>query len=135
MFFLFLLLFVLFPEIPKPVLTSIPSWEDVFQNEYVQLFCDDDSSEWSFVWYRNGEQLQKHDHWEWAEDDPILNITAAKESEGEYWCSLTENSRRLHSQKSNIARIKVLGNLAIAHSNFTRFSNFGDFPLIMSLQS
>lgn len=87
----------------------MPTWEDVFRNELVQLFCNSDSNEWSIVWYRNGVQLQNDDTLEMAEDDPFLNITAAKEHEGVYLCSLTWNSRKLSSQQSKTARIKVYG--------------------------
>lgn len=99
----------------------MPSWEDVFQNELVQLLCYGGSIDWSFIWYRNGVQLQKGDAGEWAVDDPFLNITAAKEHEGEYSCSLTLDSRAPSSQRSNTAIIKVYGKPLY----FTQLSSFG----------
>lgn len=87
----------------------MPDWKNFFQNELVQLQCYVDDPEWQFVWYRNDVQLQKNDNVEMAEYDPFLNITAAKEHQGEYSCSLTVNSRALSSLRSNREIIIVYG--------------------------
>lgn len=87
----------------------MPDWNDFFQNELVQLQCYADDSGWQFVWYQNGVQLQKNGIVEMAEDDPFLNLTAAKSHEGEYSCSLTVKSRGVSSQRSNIEKISVYG--------------------------
>lgn len=75
----------------------------------MQFECYVDDLGWQFVWYRNGVQLQKDDNVDMADDDSFLNITAAKEHEGEYSCSLTISSRGLRSQLSNKEIITVYG--------------------------
>lgn len=106
----FWLLLFFFPELPKPELIPVASWEDVFQDEFVQLLCDAEGDDWSYVWYRNGVQLRGDDDGlEWAEDDSYLNFTASNKHEGEYSCILKSDSRKLSFQRSNGVKIKVYG--------------------------
>ncbi|KAM9341839.1 Fc receptor-like protein 5 [Pholidichthys leucotaenia] len=82
-------------EIPVPSLTHETKWLDVFPNETVSLSCkmDQDSSEWSYTWYRDKDVQAENQGTE-------LTFSASASHRGDYTCSGKLKSRPVISKSS-----------------------------------
>ncbi|KAM4562324.1 basement membrane-specific heparan sulfate proteoglycan core protein [Odontesthes bonariensis] len=84
---------------PTPTLKQLTGWQDVFENEVLELSCEVSGSEWTFTWYRNGVELKK--------EGPSLKITSVTQTDqGQYTCKAHLKSR-VSSGDSNIVNVQV----------------------------
>ncbi|KAM9752169.1 Fc receptor-like protein 5 isoform 4-T4 [Menidia menidia] len=93
---------------PTPILKLLTPWTDVFENEAVAFSCEVSSSEWTFTWYRNDEQLQRDSVLSLDATGSVLNITSVTQAhEGKYACKANLVSRNVKSAYSNTFNIDV----------------------------
>ncbi|XP_077060849.1 Fc receptor-like protein 5 isoform X2 [Siphateles boraxobius] len=74
-------------EPPQPKLSILSQWKTFYPNEKVTLKCsiDGDSNEWTYEWFRNGDQLS--DNKDISFTGNTLSISSAKASHsGQYTC-------------------------------------------------
>ncbi|KAM9752167.1 Fc receptor-like protein 5 isoform 2-T2 [Menidia menidia] len=96
---------------PTPILKLLTPWTDVFENEAVAFSCEVSSSEWTFTWYRNDEQLQRDSVLSLDATGSVLNITSVTQAhEGKYACKANLVSRNVKSAYSNTFNIDVYAN-------------------------
>ncbi|XP_061841414.2 cell adhesion molecule CEACAM5-like isoform X2 [Nerophis lumbriciformis] len=97
-------------EPPTPTLRLVTSWSDVFENETVELSCNMDSSNWTFIWHKHGMELQRDSVVKLRAGGSRLKITSASRAhQGEYSCKAQLKSRKVTSIFSNTAIVHVYG--------------------------
>ncbi|XP_037136662.1 titin isoform X2 [Syngnathus acus] len=97
-------------ELPVPSLHLMSPWWDVFPFEKAQFECRvNDSSDWTFSWYRNGELLDDAEP-NVSSDQATLTITPASQSySGMYSCK-AHHKVIGQSSDSNTVQLKVYAN-------------------------
>lgn len=99
------------PAPPKPSLTRKTEWLDVFLTEKVELGCGvQGSSDWTYTWYRDGMDLQADNTVSVSSDGSTLIIPSATQThEGLYSCKGHHKTRKISSEDSQTADIRVYG--------------------------
>ncbi|KAI3357704.1 hypothetical protein L3Q82_016109, partial [Scortum barcoo] len=94
---------------PKPSLTLVTKWLDVFENEIVEFKCAVDGSDWTFIWERSGERVQESDpKVSLSKEGSLLKITAAaKTYAGSYSCKGQHKTKGVTTEASNSLELKV----------------------------
>ncbi|KAJ0036762.1 hypothetical protein NQD34_005439 [Periophthalmus magnuspinnatus] len=89
-------------DIPVPEVKLRSSWTDVFKNEKVILGCETGSTDWRFLWFRNGQPLTGDDSLKiTGEEGSTLQIVSASLSHmGPYTCKAQHKSRTVNSTLS-----------------------------------
>ncbi|KAF3860484.1 hypothetical protein F7725_000739 [Dissostichus mawsoni] len=97
---------------PKPSLTLLSPWMDVFENETVEFSCEVESDDWyAITWYANEKEVQFEDDLNVETMDSYLNITSVTQAyQGRYSCKAELESRKVSSEFSNTADLRVYGN-------------------------
>ncbi|XP_034000612.1 hemicentin-1-like isoform X5 [Trematomus bernacchii] len=96
-------------DTPKPFLKLLSPWMEVFENETVEFSCEAESDDWTITWYRNEKEVQDDLHVETM--DSSLNITSVTQAyQGRYSCKAELESRKVRSEFSNTADLRVYGN-------------------------
>ncbi|XP_070695542.1 basement membrane-specific heparan sulfate proteoglycan core protein [Pempheris klunzingeri] len=95
--------FLRISEIPVPSLKLLTPWVDVFPTESVRLSCGmDGSSDWTYMWHKDGHEVQADDVVSFDLDKTTLTISSASASRrGEYSCSGKFKSRPVSSSFSS----------------------------------
>ncbi|KAL3064292.1 hypothetical protein OYC64_000555 [Pagothenia borchgrevinki] len=94
---------------PKPFLKLLSPWMEVFENETVEFSCEVESDDWTITWYANENKVQDDLHVETM--DSSLNITSVTQAyQGLYSCKAELESRKVRSEFSNTAYLRVYGN-------------------------
>uniref|UniRef100_A0A3Q3JJ02 Ig-like domain-containing protein n=1 Tax=Monopterus albus TaxID=43700 RepID=A0A3Q3JJ02_MONAL len=98
----------IFPEPPVPLLQLKSSWLELFPSEKVELTCFiSGSSDWNFIWYRDGTEIQSADP-NLSADQSVLTITAATQMySGKYACKGQHKIKGVTTQISNSLEVKV----------------------------
>ncbi|KAM6924864.1 hemicentin-1-like [Xenentodon cancila] len=85
---------------PTPILTQLTHWSDVFENEEVKFRCEVSSPDWTFTWFRDKVKLD--------DEGSVFSIASVSQShQGEYSCKANLASRRVSSDFSKTATVKV----------------------------
>lgn len=98
------------PEPPVPSLLLQTTWPDVFPSEKVEFSCSvNGSSEWTFTWSRNGQEVQDSDpNVSLSEEGSMLTITAATQTySGSYTCKAHHKTKGVTIAASNSVELKV----------------------------
>lgn len=98
------------PELPVPSLQLQTTWPDVFPSEKVELNCSvTGSSDWTFIWSRNGQQVQDSDpNVSLSEEGSVLTITAAAQVySGSYTCKAHHKTKGVTTAASNSLELQV----------------------------
>nr|XP_020471840.1 titin-like isoform X2 [Monopterus albus] len=95
-------------EPPVPLLQLKSSWLELFPSEKVELTCFiSGSSDWNFIWYRDGTEIQSADP-NLSADQSVLTITAATQMySGKYACKGQHKIKGVTTQISNSLEVKV----------------------------
>ncbi|KAI9530687.1 hypothetical protein NQZ68_000177 [Dissostichus eleginoides] len=95
---------------PKPSLKLLSPWMDVFENETVEFSCEVESDDWMITWYANEKEVQLEDDLNVETMDSYLNITSVTQAyQGRYSCKAELESRKVSSEFSNTADLRVYG--------------------------
>ncbi|MBN3291653.1 FCRL5 protein, partial [Polypterus senegalus] len=89
-------------ERPTAEITSVRGWSDVFKNEKLVLQCTGDKKydDWSYWWYKNGEELQEG-HGSGMANGNTWSIDLINESHrGTYVCRGERSRRPMYTQRS-----------------------------------
>lgn len=88
-------------------------WLDVFASESVKLSCRmDDSFDWNYTWYKDGQQVHADDAISLDADLATLTISAASTlHRGQYSCSGHLKSRSVNSTRSSELTLHVYGEI------------------------
>ncbi|XP_031700313.1 titin [Anarrhichthys ocellatus] len=114
-----------YDEPPVPSLQLQSEWSDVFPSEKVELSCSvTGSSDWTFTWYRNTQQLQEPDpNVSLSPEGSKLTITAATQTHsGSYSCEAHHKTKSVTTKSSNSVKLTVYANKP--KPTLTRSSNF-----------
>ncbi|XP_044207545.1 obscurin [Thunnus albacares] len=96
---------------PTPSLKVRTPWSDVFYTENVEMSCEVDSPDWTFIWFRDGQHVKEANDLELEEDGSSLNITSATQThQGVYTCKAQLGLRGVTSRESNPAQVIVYDN-------------------------
>ncbi|XP_039599765.1 B-cell receptor CD22-like [Polypterus senegalus] len=96
-------------ERPAAEITSVRGWSDVFKNERLVLQCTGDKkyNDWSYRWYKNGEELQEG-HGNGTAKGNTWSIDLINESHGGTYVCRGERSRRpTYTQRSKPFNVTV----------------------------
>ncbi|XP_071376559.1 basement membrane-specific heparan sulfate proteoglycan core protein [Centroberyx affinis] len=101
-----------FIDPPKPSLKLKTRWLDVFQTEKVELSCEvTGSSDWTFTWYRDAQDLPKDSTLSLGAGGSSLTISSVGPTHrGLYTCKGHHKTRKISSALSNTTDIKVYDN-------------------------
>ncbi|XP_067383054.1 basement membrane-specific heparan sulfate proteoglycan core protein-like isoform X1 [Channa argus] len=97
-------------EIPVPILKQSSQYLDVFPTETVKLSCATSSerTDWTYTWYRDGEEVQADDTVTFDSDKTTLTINSASASHrGDYKCSGKFKSRPVLTRLSPKVQLHV----------------------------
>nr|XP_046252037.1 titin isoform X2 [Scatophagus argus] len=96
-------------EIPVPSLKLITSWSDVFPDESVKLSCGlNRSSEWTYTWYKDGQQVQADNVVSFESRGATLSIQSASAAHaGQYKCMGNLKHRSVSSRFSSGLNLSV----------------------------
>lgn len=99
-----------FLEIPTPKLKKGSQWLDVFPTESVKLRCGiEGSSEWTYTWYRDGNEVQAAGVSFEADKTSLLINSATASRRGSYTCRGKLKSRSVTSNSSPEVQLKIYG--------------------------
>ncbi|XP_053704514.1 hemicentin-1-like [Synchiropus splendidus] len=93
-------------------LVLLPTWQDFFSNEILQFHCRVNASnwtlsaDWTFRWYRDGNELLGSDPMVTLTEQSKMSVKAARYYSGNYSCTVSDGSDR-GVQKSNLLQIRV----------------------------
>ncbi|XP_039599752.1 hemicentin-1-like [Polypterus senegalus] len=96
-------------ERPTAEITSVRGWSDVFKNEKLVLQCTGDKKydDWSYWWYKNGEELQEG-HGSGMANGNTWSIDLINESHrGTYVCKGERSRRPMYTQRSKPFNVTV----------------------------
>lgn len=99
-----------FPVPPVPIVQLKSANWDVFLSEKVELSCTvDGSSDWTFTWQRNKEELHGAPGFSFLGDGSVLTVSAENENQsGSYTCKGQHRTRGVSTKESsNAYNIKV----------------------------
>lgn len=86
---------------------------DVFENETVEFSCEVESDDWMITWYRNEKEVQSEEDPNVETMDSSLNITLVTQAyQGRYSCKAELYLRKVISEFSNMADLRVYGELS-----------------------
>lgn len=85
--FIIINIFHTLPVPPEPSVQLLSGWTEVFLSEKVEFSCNvDGSSDWTFTWYRDEQQVQDSDP-NVSIEGSKLTLTAASDAQsGSYSC-------------------------------------------------
>uniref|UniRef100_A0A8C6TCZ2 Ig-like domain-containing protein n=1 Tax=Neogobius melanostomus TaxID=47308 RepID=A0A8C6TCZ2_9GOBI len=83
-------------DVPKPRVTLVSSWSDVIEKEQVLLRCETDGPDWSFTWFRGGEQLTESPNIKFSDDGgaQLIMSSVTKTLQGLYTCKAEHNANK-----------------------------------------
>lgn len=95
-----------------PSVLLLTAWTDVYPTEKVEFKCniDTDSSDYTFTWSRDGQEIGGSDpNVLLSEDGSLLTITvAAESSSGGYTCKAHDKTTGRNTSATNSRKLKVL---------------------------
>ncbi|KAM4609956.1 obscurin-like protein 1 [Polymixia lowei] len=99
-------------DLPKPSVKQQTQWLDVFPSEKVELSCEvQGSSDWTFTWHRDGQQINADSAVSLAPEGSILTITPGSQIySGNYVCRGHHKAKSVTTEDSDSLTLQVHAN-------------------------
>lgn len=100
-----------FLEIPSPKMKKMTPWLHVFPTESLVLSCEmNGSSDWTFMWYKDGQEIHNGQGVSFNQDATVLTINLASASHrGQYSCLGKHKQKSVSSNVTSGLQLDVYG--------------------------
>lgn len=96
-------------NVPMPRVKLLSSWSDAIEKEQVMLRCESVGPDWTFTWFRDGEELAESPNIKFS-DDGAAQLTMSsvpKSLQGLYSCRAHHKTKPVSSGQSQPIRITI----------------------------